>query len=183
MTSSGTFTVGPSSYPAGPAATALLSTSDASSAATYAISACTNPSSPTLATNPVLGPGNPLSTSVCAPTLPANALGLVTSIDEVPAGESSPGVAPETSEICIPAPLMDCDLTPFMFSPKATFTFVILNSSLPEGETIDKVFHNGVLVSTNKNDDPYVESIKIQPFKGITTVVVKSSTNGSWEFG
>jgi hypothetical protein len=59
---------------------------------------------------------------------------------------------------------------------------VLLNSSLDPGEVIDKVFHNGVLVSTNKNHDPYVASIKVQPFKGITTVVVRSSTNGRWDF-
>lgn len=182
LTSSGTFSIGSSSYPAGPAATSLLSTSSDSSAGTYAMTACTSSSSPTLQTNQVLGPGNPLSTSICAPNLPASVPGLVTSIDEVPRAPSDPGVAPETSVICIPSPLADCDVTPFVFSTKATFTFVLLNSSLPEGEVIDKVFHNGVLVSTNKNADPYVDSIKVQPFKGITTVVVKSSRNGTWAF-
>jgi hypothetical protein len=163
--------------------TGLLAQGDASSASTYALAVCTSPSSPTLQTNPALGPGNPLSTSICAPSLPASQLGLVTAIDEIPSVPSSPGVTPEVSEICIPAPGFPCDETPFVFSPKATFTFVILNSSLPEGEVIDKVFHNGVLVSTNKSHDPYVQSIKVQPFKGITTVVVRSSTNGSWDFG
>lgn len=183
LTASGSFAIGSSTYPAGPAATALLAQGDDSSAATYALTPCTSTSSPTLQTNPILGPGNPLSTSICAPSLPANRPGLVTAIDEIPSAPSSPGNAPETSEICIPAPESPCNQTPFVFSPKATFTFVLLNSSLPEGEVIDKVFHNGVLVSTNKNQDPYVEHIKVQPYKGITTVVVKSSTNGGWDFG
>ncbi len=184
LSTSGSFTVGPATFPAGPASIALLATGDDSNAATYALSPCTASSGPTLATNPVLSSANPLSTSICAPNLPSGQIGLVTGIEEVPSGESSPGVAPETSEICIPAPGFGCDATPFVFSPKkATFTFVLLNSSLPEGETIDQVFHNGVLVSTSPSADPYVESIKIQPFKGITTVVVKSSTNGGWDFG
>ena len=57
----------------------------------------------------------------------------------------------------------------------ATFTFVLANSSLPAGETIDKVYHDGVLVSTRPRDDPHVVGIKVQKFKGITTVVVRSS--------
>lgn len=183
LTASGAFVIGSSTFPAGPAATALLTQGDDSSAATYTLVACTSTSSPTLATNPNLGPGNPLSTSICAPNLPANQPGLVTAIEELAKPLSDPGTAPEASEICIPAPGSPCDQTPFIFSSKATFTFVLLNSSLPEGETIDKVYHDGVLVSTNKNHDPYVQSIKIQPFKGITTVVVKSSKNGSWTFG
>jgi hypothetical protein len=183
MTSSATFTVDAVGYPAGPAATSLLSSSSDSSAGTYATSTCTSPSSPTLATNPALGPGNPLSTSICAPSLPAGVPGLVTSIDEVPKLPSDPGVSPETSVICIPSPLADCDVTPFVFSPKATFTFVLLNSSLPPGEVIDEVYHDGVLVTTDRNADRYVASIKVQRRKGITTVVVKSSTNGEWRFG
>lgn len=183
LAASGSFSVGSSTYPAGPATTALLAQGDASSAATYALHPCTSTGSPTLQTNPVLGPGNPLSTSVCAPALPAGQPGLVTSIEESPKPPADPGVAPEESDICIPAPGSACDQVPFVFSPKATFTFVILNSSLPAGEVIDKVFHDGVLLTTDKNADRYVVSIKVQPFKGITTVVVKSSTNGQWTFG
>ena len=107
----------------------------------------------------------------------------MTSIDELPSSVSDPGVAPEASEICIPAPLADCDLAPFSFSPKATFTFLILNSSLPPGEVVDQVFHNGVLVSTSSSADPYVKNIKVDRAKGITKVVVKSSENGRWNFG
>lgn len=181
LAASGSFTIGSSTYPAGPATTALLAQGDASSAATYALSPCTSTSAPTLQTNQTLGPGNPLSTSICAPTLPSGVPGLVTSIDEVPGGP--PGTAPEASDICIPAPSSTCSTTPFVFSPKATFTFVLLNSSLPPGEVIDKVYHDGVLVTTDRNADRYVVSIKVQPFKGITTVIVKSSTNGDWRFG
>lgn len=181
LAASGSFSVDSSTYPAGPATTAFLAQGDASSAATYALAPCTSTSGPTLQTNQILGPGNPLSTSICAPSLPANVPGLVTAIDEVPGGP--PGTAPEASNICIPAPGSACNATPFVFSPKATFTFVLLNSSLPAGEVIDKVYHDGVLLTTDRTADRYVVSIKVQPFKGITTVVVKSSTNGDWRFG
>ncbi len=181
LATSASFTVGSATYPTGPATTALLAQGDASSAATYALAPCTNTSNPTLQTNQTLSAGNPLSTSICAPTLPAGQPGLVTAIDEVPGGP--PGTAPEASNICIPAPASACNTTPFVFSPKATFTFVLLNSSLPAGEVIDKVYHDGVLLTTDRNADRYVLSIKVQPFKGITTVIVKSSTNGDWRFG
>ena len=60
---------------------------------------------------------------------------------------------------------------------------MIRNASLEAGEVIDKVYQDGVLVPKSNKADPRVVSIKIQPFKGITTVVTQSSTNGSWTFG
>ena len=107
--------------------------------------------------------------------------GLVTSIEELPKPPDDPGTAPEASDICIPAPSFGCDQTPFVFSPMATFTFVFDNASLPN--PIHSMYHNGVLVSTRPRDDPHVVYIKNQPFKGITTVVVESSTNGHWTGG
>ena len=82
-----------------------------------------------------------------------------------------------------PSPGTGCDQSPFVFSSFATFTFVISNASLPEGETIDTVYHNGVVVSKQRRADPHVVSIKNQPFKGITTIVVESTQNGQWRFG
>jgi hypothetical protein len=168
----------------GPVATTLLADDDPSRAATYALATCSDPSSPTLATDPNVGPSNPLATSVCIPSLPAGDPlhpGLVTWIQELPSAPSDPGFAPQISDLCMPAPGFECDQTPFVFSSPATFTFVLHNDSLP-GE-IKKVFHDGVLVSERPRDDPRVVSIKRENFKGITTVVVESSTNGSWDFG
>jgi uncharacterized repeat protein (TIGR01451 family) len=183
MTASGVWRMSqPRTFPVGPVGTELLSQTDDSKAATYATSACANPSAPTLQTNQALAADNPLATSVCAPNLPADRPGLVTNIAERDHLPSDPGIT-QVSDICIPAPSTPCGGTPFVFSTPATFTFQILNASLPPGEKIDKVFHNGVLVSTRPRDDPHVEIIKIQAYKGITTVVVKSSTNGSWDFG
>ncbi len=183
LTASGTWFMNqPRTFPVGPVATELLSQTDDSRAATYALTACTDPSSPTLQTYQALGADNPLSTSVCAPSLPTNQAGLVNAIAERDHAPSDPGVT-QVSDICIPAPSSPCGSTPFVFPTLATFTFRILNSSLPPGQTITKVFHDGVLVSTRPRDDPHVDMIKVQPFKGLTTVVVKSSTNGIWDFG
>jgi uncharacterized repeat protein (TIGR01451 family) len=183
LAASGTWTMSqPRTFVVGPAATGLLSVGDDSKAATYATATCTDAASPTLVTNQLLGPDNPLSTSVCAPNLPTGQSGLVTKVEERDHAPSDPGVS-QVSDICIPAPGTPCGASPFVFSSFAKFTFQMLNSSLPSGETIDKVFHDGALVSTRRRDDPHVVSIKVQPFKGITTVVVESTSNGSWTFG
>lgn len=173
----------PDTFPTNDVVVPLIAANNPSKAGAYVTTSCTDPSSPTLATSQALGPDNPLSTSVCAPNLPVATLGLPTSILERDALPSDPGVT-QVSEVCMPAPTFGCDpgYTPFVFSSVATFTFVIRNASLPAGETIDKVFHDGVLVSKNSRADPRVVSIKVQPFKGITTVVTQSSTNGSWTF-
>lgn len=174
----------PRTFPVGPVGTELLSGSDENKAATYALTTCTDPSNPTLATNPALSADNPLATSVCIPSLPTDPLqkGVVTSIEERDRTPSDPGVT-QVSDICIPAPTFACDQAPFVFSSFGTFTFQILNSSLPEGTAITKVFHDGALVSTRPRDDPHVVIIKNQKFKGITTVIVQSTRNGSWGFG
>lgn len=172
----------PRTFPVGPAATELLSQTDGSKAATYAVTSCTDPSSPTLQTNQALAPDNPLSTSVCAPNLPPNQPGLVTAVEERDHTPSDPG-STQVSDICIPAPSTACGGAPFVFSSFATFTFQILNSSLPPNTNITKVFHNGQLVSTRPRDDPHVVIIKNQRFKGITMVIVESTKNGRWDFG
>ena len=177
MTNSASWFVGSVELPMGPVATGLLAADDPNKVAGYPLSACSDPSSPTVFTFPTIGPDNPLTTSVCA-AIPDG--GLAVAVEESAKAPEDPGVAPQSSEICMPA---GCGGSPFVFSPMATFTFVIANSSLPEGETIDKVYHDGVLVSTRPRDDPHVVSIKNQTFKGITTVVVRSSENGQWTFG
>ncbi len=178
MTNSASWFVGSVELPMGPVATGLLAADDPNKVAGYPLSACSDPSStPTVFTFQTIGPNNPLTTSVCA-AIPDG--GLAVAVEEAAKAPEDPGVAPQGSEICMPA---GCGGSPFVFSPMATFTFVIANSSLPAGETIDKVYHDGVLVSTRPRDDPHVVSIKVQNFKGITTVVVRSSRNGGWTFG
>lgn len=173
---------GSSTFEMDPAAVELLDGDDPSQAATYALAACTNPSNPTLATDPDVDADNPLATSVCASSLPTSAPGLVTSIEEKEGEESDPGIT-QVSEICLPSPGTECDASPFVFSPLATFTFVVANASLPAGEKIETVYHDGAVVSKSRRADPRVVSIKNEKFKGITTIVVLSSTNGSWRFG
>ena len=175
MTNSAFFQVGSKEFPMGPVATGLLAADDPNKVAGYPLAACTDPSSPTVFTFPMIGPGNPLTTSVCA-AIPEE--GLPVTVEETPREPGDPGIAPETSEICMPA---GCGGSPFVFSSLATFTFVLDNKSF-SGE-IKKVFHDGALVSTRPRDDPHVVRIKRENFKGITTVVVESSTNGQWNFG
>ena len=177
----------------------------------FATTACTNPATPTIATNPLVGPGNPLATSVCAPNLPSNPFpGIVSAISERNHQAGDAGVS-QVSDICLPAPGAACGGTAFHFSSPATFTFLVDNTSLPpvcSGKNSDdagtadvhaqhgggggggcalrkitKVFHNNQLVSTSPTADPRVVSITFNSQKKITTVVVKSSENGSWDFG
>jgi uncharacterized repeat protein (TIGR01451 family) len=156
-------------------ATALLSANDPSKAGAFATAACTNPASPTLATNPAVGPGNQVATAVCATSLPNP--GLVLQVNEVPRTPSDPGTT-EVSQICVPNVGQSCapGYTPWVFSPFATFTFRI-------AKRVEKVYHDGVKVSSKPGSDPRVLSISYDCFKNVTTVVATGSTNGSWVFG
>jgi hypothetical protein len=141
---------------------------------------------------------------VCAPTLPtAPITGIAAAIDERDRTNTDPGIT-QVSDICLPTPGSDCAAPiPFVFSPFATFMFTIDNAALPPvcsshrtsggssiatgGHTctvprITKVYHDGVLVPSTSTD-PQVVSITFNKYKKVTTVVVKSSTNGSWGFG
>jgi len=208
MTNAGYFTIkegtgqpgssGPDTFPTLRVATSLLVVPDQNEAGGYALDPCTNPSNPTLVTNQSLSAGNPLSTSVCASSLPVGDIfnpGLSVEVDERNRVPSDPGIT-QVSGICIPEPGDSClsSFTPFVFSPLATFTFRILNSSLPlvctddddddddcKLRKITQVFDDGVLVSSSLTADPRVVSITTGPL--VTTVVVQSSENGSWNFG
>jgi hypothetical protein len=177
---------GPDTFFMGPVVTALL-VPGASSAGAYALSACSDPGTPTLETDPDLGPGNPLSTAVCASSLPVGDPfnpGLAVSIDERNHTPSDPGVT-QVSEICIPAPGAACSdpgYAPWVFSPFATFSFEIDNRSLPKGYKITKVFHDGVPVPFDPSADPHVVSITVDHKNKITNAVVEGSTNGHWTF-
>jgi hypothetical protein len=172
----------PDTFPTNDLAVSVLAADNPSKAGAYATTACADTSAPTVQTFQELSADNPLSTSVCAPNLPQNVLGLPASVNERDGLPAEPGIS-QVSEICMPAPTFSCapGYKPFKFSSLATFTFVLRNDSL-DG-TISKVYHDNVLVPKNNKADPRVISIKVQPFKGITTVVTQSSENGSWRFG
>jgi hypothetical protein len=172
----------PDTFPTNDVTVSILAQDNPSKAGAYATAACADTSTPTVQTFQELSAENPLSTSVCAPNLPQNVLGLPASVNERNGLPSEPGKS-QVSEICMPAPGNSCvtGYTPFKFSSLATFTFVIRNDSI-DG-TITKVYHDNVLVPKNNKADPRVVTIKVQPFKGITTVVTQGSENGSWRFG
>jgi hypothetical protein len=179
---------GPDTFFTGTVATSLLVVPDQKKAGGYALDACTSLASPTLSTNPSLGAGNPLATNVCATSLPVGDPfnpGHTVKIDERDRTPSDPGLT-QVSEICIPVPGDSCTnpaFVPFVFTPLAKFSWTIANSSLPKGEKIDLVFHNGVPVSFDLTADPRVVGITVDNKTKTTTVVAESSTNGSWTFG
>jgi uncharacterized repeat protein (TIGR01451 family) len=172
----------PDTFPTNTLSVSVVAADNPSKAGAYATTACADTSTPTVQTFQELSADNPLSTSVCAPNLPQNVLGLPASVNERDGLASEPGKS-QVSEICMPAPGNSCatGYKPFKFSSLATFTFVVRNDSV-DG-TISKVYHDNVLVPKSNKADPRVVSIKVQPFKGITTIVTQSSENGSWRFG
>jgi hypothetical protein len=179
--SAGPDTFPPQQLPENTAVTSLLVVPDPDRAGGYGLTPCTDPSTQaTLTTNLTLGPANPFATKVCASTVPGQLFdpGLVVEIDED--NDASTGTAiPYLSEVCIPAPGFTCadvGYNPWVFSPRATFTFVIDNTTLPKGEKVDKVFHDGADVTSDCR-------IKIHKFTKTTTVTCLTSLNGSWNVG
>ena len=170
---------GPDTFPSPPVSTSLLVVPDPVKAGGYALGACTNPATQTsLETNQTVGAANPLATKVCASTVPNQLFdpGLVIEIDEG-IGPHNLGVT-QTSTICIPAPGQTCgsNYTPWTFSPPATLSFTIDNRSLPSGEKIDRVLHNGVDV-TSSCTITVVNRLKI------TQVTCLAAEQGGWDFG
>jgi hypothetical protein len=193
----------PDTFPTNAIAIGLLAASDPDKASAFATTACSNPATPTIATNQALGPGNPLATSICAPNLPTLPItGIVAGIDEEDHQPTDPGIS-EVSDICLPAPTFACGGQAYVFSPQATFTFRLDNTQLPQacpssltsatatiesggGCTLRKittVYHDGDVVSSSPTADPRVVSISFSKTTKTTTVVVKSSENGRWDFG
>ncbi len=168
---------GPDTFSSPLVATSLLVVPDFVEAGGYALNACTNPATQkSLETNPAVGPTNKLATKVCASTVPGQVFdpGVSIEIDEGPGS----GIT-ESSTICIPAPGQKCETsgyTPWTFSPRATFTFVIDNTTLPKGEKVDKVLHDNVDVTGDC-------TITISNPTKKTTVACQASINGSWNFG
>jgi hypothetical protein len=172
---------GPDTFDSPVVATSLLVVPDFSEAGGYALNACTNPATQkSLETNSAVGPTNKLATKVCASTVPGQLFdpGVAIEIDEGP----GTGIT-ESASICIPAPGQSCVTTgyqPWLFSPRATFTFTIDNTTLPKGEKVDKVFHT---VFTERVDVTNDCTIKIVNKTKTTSVTCFSSFNGGWDFG
>jgi uncharacterized repeat protein (TIGR01451 family) len=194
-----------SAFPTNRVDIALLAANDPRKASGFATTVCTNPATPTLATNPALGEGNALATSICAPDLPTGSVtGIVAGIAERDHQSGDPGIS-QVSDICLPAPGFPCGGQAFHFGSPATFTFALDNTALPpvchshfattsagdqygggddcKLRQITKVFHDGARVSMSSSADPRVVSITLDRWKKTTTVVVKSSENGRWDFG
>ena len=139
--------------------------------------------------------------------------GLVIEIDEGGTG-TPPGLSKrvtETSFICIPFPdanpndaIGSCPATPgygaSLYTPwsfdlpgtttiveRATFRFTIDNATLPKGEKIDIVVHNGGSplppCSTSPNASACVVSIIVDNKLKVTLVTVESTEQGGWDFG
>ena len=170
---------GPDTFPAGPVFTSLLVVPDFRKAGGYALGKCTGSSTTTLGTNGTVNATNPLSTDVCATTLPTGDAfnpGLVVTINERDHTASDPGFT-QVSVICIPVPDGSCDnlsYTPWLFDPAATFTFVFDNTTLPKGVKITTIFHDGV---------PAPCTITVDNRTKTTKAVCTSATNGHWTGG
>jgi hypothetical protein len=175
---------GPDTFQSPLVETGLLVVPDFVEAGGYALNACTNPATQkSLETNAAVGPTNKLATKVCASTVPdeLHDPGVAIEIDEA-IGPFNKGVT-ESSSICIPAPGKSCGTTsflPWIFTPPATFTFTIDNTTLPSGEKIDQVFHDGVL---DANDPDFTCAISVVNKTKTTIVTCQSADNGWWDFG
>ena len=168
---------------------------DLSKARGYIMDECATGSSLATSTSVPVGPSNRLATTVCATSVPGIGVplhpGLLLHLDEK-GGGVPPGLGKritETSFVCIPAP-PDDDNTgmcpadpnygnqtyePWSFDDPATFTFTIDNTTLPNGEKIDQVAHNGVIVTGC--------TITIDNKTKTTKVTCKAPVNGWWDFG
>ncbi len=182
-------------------ATLLAANSDASqntdSAGGYEIEACTDPAgASSLRTKQKLDAQNPVSTTVCIPTIPtdANNLGLATTILEQASQSGDPGhQSLGRSDVCVAQLGQNCgpygsyDAQDFGTAHPLTLVFRIADAALPNGERITVVYHNGdplptcVLSPTNANGctDSIVRSGG--PVK-IWTIVVTSPTNGFYNW-
>lgn len=171
--------------------TALIAAGDPLFAQGYFDTACnaSNPSDPSLiGTNPNVGEGNLQATQACVADTGG---GTTVSVGESPDTEASPGVS-ETSTICVPVPGATC-ATPLTFSTPATFTFTLHPSQFPNKWNYRQivVYDDGVEVTASCNNDGSLPTgATVCKFPAtqnkqtkIVTQVVKSLSNGEWNFG
>ena len=178
------------SFSKGPILTGLFAVPDKDNAGGYPIKACTDTSNPTLVTNLAIGTGNPMSTKVCEPVLPANVNGLdpglaTTILERGPQSGETNGTTP-VSVICIAAVGLTCpntSATAFEFPSDqlATFEFVYDRGALGK---ITQMFDNNVLVSSDPTVIPNCQ-ITYDRVTGVQASIATchAKKNGPWRGG
>ena len=177
-----------------------VNSTDTTRAGGYEIDPCADPlGAGSLRTKPTLdATGNPVSTTICLPSVPSNDvdLGLASTILEGPSQSGNPGHAVlGRSDVCVAALGENCGAFgtypphDFGTTTPLTLVFRITDATLGKGESITQVFHNGnptplPSCSTNPtNANGCVQSINLSNGKvKIWTIVVKSRTNGFYNW-
>lgn len=179
-----------------------LDSTDTTLAGGYEIEACTSPlAEGSLRTKPSLNASsNPVSTTVCLPTIPSNAtdLGLATTIVEGPLQPGNPGhAALGRSDVCVATLGTNCgvfgDYTPQLFDADHPITVVLrfADGALERNQTITRVWHNYDAL-TNPDPLPLCTPPNPVPLNGclvqppdrsngrdkVWTAIVKTLTNG-----
>jgi uncharacterized repeat protein (TIGR01451 family) len=176
------------------ATTSVIAADDKNQASGYFETACnaSNTADPSLlSTNQSLGTDNMQSTEACVPDFGG---GTTMALAESAHGTGQPGFS-ETSSICVPAPGATC-ATPLTFSTPATFKFRLHPSQFsqfPKGWKYTElvVYDDGAPVTALCNTNGSIPTgFTVCKFPAtqdnktkIVTQVVKSLSNGSWNFG
>jgi uncharacterized repeat protein (TIGR01451 family) len=139
-------------------------------------------------TNLNVGAGNLQATEACVPEFGG---GTTVFLAESPRATGDPGSS-EKSTICVPVPGGTC-AAPLTFSTPATFTFRLSLLQFLSNWNYKQiiVYDDGVQVTTNCSSDGSLPSgatsCKFPPTlnkdTGVVTQVVKSLSNGTWQFG
>lgn len=171
--------------------TSLLAVSSTTDASGYFDTGCDTANPVFFGTNTNVGPGNLQATEVCVPDV---AGGTTITVGEAARGSNSPGSS-ETSKICVPQtldPVNPCT-TPLQFGQAATFRFTLDPSQFLKNWSYKNivVYDDGVPVTAFCNSNgslptgatvckfPATRDSKTK----IVTQVVRSLSNGSWNFG
>ena len=180
---------------------------DLTKARGFILDECTTGTSLETSVSVPVGPNNKLQTEICATSVPNQLLhpGLLVHLDESATAPLPPGLEKRITEVafvCMPAPPSTsppnsgvCPSTPGYFNPgylpwvfedNATFKFTIDNRSLPSGEKIDVIRHNGAILLDC--DDPAAEptcvvDIDVNNQLKVTVVIAEGPTQGGWDFG
>jgi hypothetical protein len=180
--------------------TTMLTVPDPSKAGTYAITACSGTSDPTLLTNQSLNATtNPASTSVCVRSVPGQKYdpGLDVTVNEFDEPASPQSGFTQISQICIADTGVACpnDSKPYNFGNgdnRPTFVFVYDNTAYRSKGPITKMFRElhppevtqdtWVPVSSNPADDTYCLVVPDTANK-ITTATCRSPHNSHWRGG
>jgi uncharacterized repeat protein (TIGR01451 family) len=171
--------------------TNVVAAGDKNQASGYFETAC-NPAAANdpslLSTNQSLEAGNLQSTEACVPDFGG---GTTMFLAETAHTGTDPGFS-ETSTICVPTPGGTCS-TPLKFSAPATFKFRLSPLEFPKAFNYKQliVYDDRVQVTATCNADGSLPSgttvCKFAPTQDkdtkIVTQVVKSLSNGSWQFG